>query len=67
MPRAEWPLHADRPMVQVVLALEAGGVDLPRRLVADTGAGSSRDVFELILSMRTSASTATGFRSTRSA
>ena len=36
-------------MVQVVLALGVGGGDLPRRLVADTGAGSSRDVFELIL------------------
>ena len=49
MPLAEWSLYADRPMLEVVLTLAAGGSDLPRRLVADTGAGSRRDVFELIL------------------
>ena len=49
MPLAQWSLHADRPMLEVVLALAAGGSDLPRRLVADTGAGSRRDVFQLIL------------------
>ena len=49
MPLAEWSLYADRPIVQVALAFAAGGDDLVRRLVADTGAGSRRDVFELIL------------------
>ena len=48
MPLAQWSLHADRPIVQAVLTL-AGGGELPRCLVADTGAGSRRDVFELIL------------------
>ena len=49
MPLAEWSLHADRPILEILLALAAGGRDLSRRLVADTGAGSRRDVFELIL------------------
>ena len=49
MPLAQWTLYADRPMLDVVLTLAAGGRGLPRRLVADTGAGSRRDVFELIL------------------
>ena len=49
MPLAQWTLYADRPMLEVVLTLAAGGRGLPRRLVADTGAGSRRDVFELIL------------------
>jgi len=49
MPLAEWSLYADRPMLEIVLTLAAGGSDFPRRLVADTGAGSRRDVFELIL------------------
>jgi hypothetical protein len=49
MPLVEWSLCADRPVLEVMLALAAGGNALPRRLVADTGAGSRRDVFELIL------------------
>jgi hypothetical protein len=49
MPLVEWPLYADRPVLEVMLALAAGGHDLVRRLVVDTGAGSRRDVFELIL------------------
>ena len=46
MPLVEWSLCADRPVLEVMLALAAGGNALPRRLVADTGAGSRRDVFE---------------------
>lgn len=45
MPLVEWSLCADRPVLDVMLALAAGGNALPRRLVAVTGAGSHRDVF----------------------
>jgi hypothetical protein len=49
MPPVLWPLHNDRPMNEVELAPVTGGAGLPRRLVADTGAGSRRAVFQLIL------------------
>ncbi len=42
------PLHCDRPVVPVQLRM-ADGQDITRRLVADTGAGTRRDAFELIL------------------
>lgn len=42
------PLHNDRPAVAVKLR-SADGQDVPWRLVADTGAGTRRDTFELIL------------------
>jgi hypothetical protein len=42
------PLHHDRPAVAVHLRM-ADGQDVSRRLVADTGAGTRRDTFELIL------------------
>ena len=49
MPAALWPLHNDRPVIQVVLPMSGSGPDLVRRLVADTGAGSRLSVFQLIL------------------
>lgn len=43
-----WPLRNDRPAVEVQLRL-ASGPHVLRWLVADTGAGTRRDTFELIL------------------
>jgi hypothetical protein len=48
MPRVRWPLAADRPIVEVVLAL-ASGQTLRRCLLADTGAGTAASAFDLIL------------------
>ncbi len=48
MPPAQWALEYDRPLIQVVLSLPIGQ-DLVRRLVADTGAGTRKSVFQLIL------------------
>lgn len=48
MPAAQWPLHNERPVIEVVLSL-AGGQDLVRHLVADTGAGSRQSVFQLVI------------------
>jgi hypothetical protein len=48
MPPAQWPLQHDRPVIEVVLPSLGGGPGL-RSLVADTGAGSRRSVFQLIL------------------
>jgi len=42
------PLHNDRPALLVELRWP-DGQGVPRRLVADTGAGTRRDTFELIL------------------
>jgi hypothetical protein len=49
MPRVQWPLHRRRTMVQVVLTVATGGHPLVRDPVADTGAGTSRSGFELLL------------------
>jgi hypothetical protein len=49
MPRAQWPLFHDRPSIQVTLPLTAGGQPLIRQLMADTGAGTLRSGFELLL------------------
>ena len=49
MPRAMWPLHQGRPRIDVVLARAAGATQMSRSLLADTGAGSQRAVFELVL------------------
>ena len=49
MPRATWPLRRGSPCVRAVLTLLAGKQPLPLFLLADTGAGSSRARFELIL------------------
>jgi hypothetical protein len=49
MPRLEWPLRKGRPCVEVVLTMAPAGIPYPRTLLADTGAGSSKRLFELIL------------------
>ena len=49
MARRQWPLLHGRPRVQVTLTLTAGGRPVPRNLLADTGAGSARVGFELLL------------------
>ncbi|MGH7136646.1 MAG: hypothetical protein ACREHD_12965 [Pirellulales bacterium] len=36
MPRVQWPLRQDRPIVEVVLALAQGGQQITRSLLADT-------------------------------
>ncbi len=49
MPRALWQLHLDQPTVEVNLTLAQGGQTIQRRLLADTGAGTARAGFELLL------------------
>src|SRR5437016_2521759 len=49
MPLAQWPLQNERPVIEVVLLVQTGGQDLVRCLVADSGAGTRRSVFQLIL------------------
>src|SRR5262245_4999083 len=49
MPRAQWRLDRGRPSIQVVLTESPSGQAITRTLLADTGAGSRRGVFELIL------------------
>jgi hypothetical protein len=47
-PRVLWPLRGDQPTLQIVLRF-ASGRELVRHLLADTGAGTARAGFELIL------------------
>jgi hypothetical protein len=47
MPRITWPLLNDRPSVRVVLT--SGGRPMTSTLLADTGAGSNKEVFDLML------------------
>jgi hypothetical protein len=49
MPFIRWPLRRHRPQIEVVLCLAGTNHELVRSLVADTGAGTLQDVFELIL------------------
>jgi len=49
MARRLWPFLRDRPRVQIDLVLAAGGQPLARDLLADTGAGTARAGFELVL------------------
>jgi hypothetical protein len=49
MPRVTWPLLRNRPCIQVVLVPWFGGRNFVRDLLADTGAGSSRSGFDLLL------------------
>lgn len=49
MPRADWPLVNDEPVVEVVLTPVSAGPPVVRRLLADTGAGNARSAFELLL------------------
>lgn len=49
MPRIRWPLFRGRPIVEVQLTQSLDGRQIVRRLLADTGAGSLRSGFELLL------------------
>jgi hypothetical protein len=49
MPRVLWPLRHDQPCVEIVLPLGTSGQEVVRHLLADTGAGTVRAGFELIL------------------
>ena len=49
MPRVDWALYADEPIVELELLSTAGGPRVTRRLLADTGAGNARSGFELLL------------------
>ncbi len=49
MLRADWPLHLNRPRIQVVLTIALSGQQVLRNLLADTGAGHARAGFELLL------------------
>jgi hypothetical protein len=49
MPRASWPLLHDRPIIQINISLAVGGRFLTRNLLADSGAGTLRSGFEIVL------------------
>lgn len=49
MPRVVWPLHRDQPCIEIVLSSATTGQHIDRRLLADTGAGTARAGFELLL------------------
>lgn len=49
MPRVQWPLRHGRPCLEVVLTRMPAGSPWPRILLADSGAGSVSDDFELII------------------
>lgn len=48
MPRVLWPLRRDQPNIEIMLSLTTGQA-VTRNLLADTGAGTARAGFELIL------------------
>jgi hypothetical protein len=50
MPRVTWLLEHDCPVVKIELVEPLSGARITRTLLADTGAGSRTDPFELILS-----------------
>jgi hypothetical protein len=52
MARVRWPLLSDQPRIQVTLTLAPGGQSVVRNLLADTGAGTGRAGFELLLDER---------------
>lgn len=49
MPRATWLLHRDRPSIQIILENASGTRSIVRTLLADTGAGTLRSAFEILL------------------
>jgi hypothetical protein len=49
MPRARWPLHAGCPRIQVTLTRTSDAAHVVRDLLADTGAGTDRAGFDLLL------------------
>jgi hypothetical protein len=44
-----WTLRVGRPTIEIVLSLALGGQPTTRLLLADTGAGSEKSAFELVL------------------
>lgn len=49
MARAAWPLAGGRPVVEIGFSDVSVGASASRTLMADTGAGSQHDPFDLIL------------------
>jgi len=49
MSRALWPLLDERPAIQVILTISRTGQTEARMLLADTGAGTAKSDFDLIL------------------
>jgi hypothetical protein len=49
MLRAQWPLLHRQPRIEVTLTLALGGPAVVRQMLADTGAGTARAGFELLL------------------
>lgn len=49
MSRATWPLHHNRPNIELVLTQSQNSIAVNRRLLADTGAGRANAGFELLL------------------
>ena len=49
MPRAQWQLKNDRPVIQVILTMALNGQKVLRTLLADTGAGNAKAHFEVLL------------------
>ena len=49
MPRGQWPLVNGRPAIEVVLSQTHGLPLTDRSLLADTGAGTARSGFEIVL------------------
>ena len=49
MPRFSWPLLHGRPRIQIELVFAIGGQRVVRDLIADSGAGSSLSLFDLIM------------------
>jgi hypothetical protein len=49
MPRAQWALRNDRPVIEIVLTRMPGGQEVTRTLLADTGAGNAQAPFEILL------------------
>lgn len=49
MPRATWPLQRGRPRIEIFLTQSLDRQQTGRILLADTGAGSERAPFELIV------------------
>jgi hypothetical protein len=49
MARAPWPLLKGRPTIEITLTLTQSGKKVVCTLLADTGAGTAQDPFELVL------------------
>ena len=49
MPRSLWPLLRGKPQIEIILTQAIGKQQIPRILLADTGAGSAQAMFEMIM------------------